>query len=399
MLIGLGPHLRRQDFTEGLSPMTFGNFVVRNALRNKKRTALTVLSIGFSLFLLIALNTILDLLINPPVPEESALRVAVRRSTSLADQMPIAYQQKIEAIPNVKLVMPLQWFGGYWREEKNFFANFATDPNKMWEMYPEYVASEETKAALKSERIGAVAGEKLMERYEWNVGDRITLTSPIFGVSPEFLIVGSFQNEEQEDVLYFRYDYLEELRGKPGEIGAFWVMAENADSVPAIIETIDATFRNSPAETKTETEKAFILGFTSMLGNVQMMIGSIAIVVIFTMLLVAASTMAMTIRERLREVAILKALGYPRQTILGLILGEAIFIAVLGGIVGCLGALALSSANMSAMTQGFIQAFNPSIATYAISIIVAIAIGLFSGIIPAFQASTLTITEAMRRLE
>jgi putative ABC transport system permease protein len=379
--------------------VTFGNFVVRNALRNKKRTALTVLSIGFSLFLLIALNTVLDILVNPPVAEDSALRIAVRRSTSLADQMPIAYQQKIEALPNVKLVMPLQWFGAYYREEKNFFANFAADPNKVWQMYPEHVVSEETKEKFKSERIAAVVGQQLMNRYKWEVGQRITLTSPIFGISPELLIVGSFQDDDRGDVLYFRYDYLEEMRGKPGEVGAYWVMADSAEAIPQIIDAIDATFRNSPAETKSETELAFMLGFTSMLGNVQMMIGSIAMVVVFTMLLVAASTMAMTIRERLREVAILKALGYPRPAILGLILGEAIFISVLGGVIGCAGALALSSADIGQMTRGFVPIFAPGVATYSVAIIVAVAIGLFSGLVPALQASTLTITDAMRRLE
>lgn len=379
--------------------MTLSHFVIKNALRNKRRTILTVLSTGFSLFLLIALWTFLDMLFNPPSSDDSAMRLAVRRSTSLADQMPIAYMQKIKGVPHIKAVMPLQWFGGYYKEPKNFFANLAVDPDKFWDMFSELKTTEATRRAFAAERTGAVVGEGLMKRYGWKVGDRVTLIGTIFPVDLEFKIVGTFDYELADYNFYFRFDYLNEALGDPGEAGSFWLKADRAENIPGIIDTVDAMFHNSAAETKTETEKSFVLGFVAMLGNVKVLVGYIAVVVIFTMLLVSASTMAMTIRERIREVAILKSIGYPSGTILGLILGESIFIALLGVGTGCLFAVGLSHANLYELTQGFIQIFKPTAQVYAMVLATGIGIGVFSGLVPALQASRLTITEAMRRLE
>lgn len=379
--------------------MNYRRFILKNALRNKRRTALTVLSIGFSLFLLIALWTFLDLLFNPPQTEQSALRLAVRRSTSLADQMPIAYMRKIERVPHAALVMPLQWFGGVYKEPKNFFANFAVDPGTFWAMFPELRATPEAKRAFAGERIAAVVGEDLMKRYGWKVGDRVTLIGTIFPVDLEFHIVGAYTYELQQNAFYFRYDYFNEALGNTGEIGAFWIKADRAESIPGIIDAVDTMFHNSSAETKTETEKSFVLGFVAMLGNVKLIVGAIAIVVVFTMLLVTATTMSMTIRERLREVAILKTLGFGRETILGLIIGEAVFIGLLGFVVGALLAFALSLSDVYAMTQGFIQFFRPPPSIYALAALTGTLIGALSGLIPALQASGMTITTAMRRLE
>lgn len=379
--------------------MTYSRLVLRNTLRNRRRTGLTVLSVAFSLFLLITLYTLLDTIMNPPEGDETELRLAVRRSTSLADAMPIAYEKKIVGVPGVELVLPLQWFGGYYIEPKNFFANFATDPARVFEMFSELNVSEETKAAMLADRRAAVAGVALMERYGWKVGDRITLKGTIFPVDLEFILVGSYTHETNQSNFYFRYDYLDEAMGGWGQIGSFWVRAASAGKVPEVAEAIDAIFRNTPAETKTETEKAFLLGFVSMLGNVQAIIGSVAMVIVFTMLLVASSTMAMTIRERLREIAILKSMGYPPHTVLGIILAEAVLISVLGGAVACLGAIALSFTDMYTLTMGFVERFNASPAMLAGTLAVGAAIGLAAGLFPALQASWMTISEALRRLE
>jgi putative ABC transport system permease protein len=372
--------------------------IIRNVFRNKRRTALTIVSIGFSLFLLIALLTFLDILTNPPAGEQSALRLAVRRSTSITEMVPISYEAKLMKVPHVVLVAPLQFAGGVYKDPKNFFANFATDSH-IWAMFPEFTLSDATKKAFASERIAAVAGEDLMRKFGWKVGDRITLTGTIFPIDLELKIVGTYRYQLGNDTLYFRYDYFNEALGRPDGVGAFWIKADRTESIPEIIDTVDGMFRNSAAETKTETEKAFVLNFVAMLGNVKMMVGSIATVVMFTMLLVAAGTMAMTIRERLREVAILKTLGYTPPLVLFLILGESISISLLGFAVGCLLAFALSHSDVYALTQGFIPVFLPPLRIYAAALAAGVGIGVFSGIAPAIQASRLTITEAMRRLE
>ena len=378
--------------------MNLRRLIIRNVFRNKRRTALTIVSIGFSLFLLIALLTFLDILTNPPAGEQSALRLAVRRSTSITEMVPISYEAKLMKVPHVVLVAPLQFAGGVYKDPKNFFANFATDSH-IWAMFPEFTLSDATKKAFASERIAAVAGEDLMRKFGWKVGDRITLTGTIFPIDLELKIVGTYRYQLGNDTLYFRYDYFNEALGRPDGVGAFWIKADRTESIPEIIDTVDGMFRNSAAETKTETEKAFVLNFVAMLGNVKMMVGSIATVVMFTMLLVAAGTMAMTIRERLREVAILKTLGYTPPLVLFLILGESISISLLGFAVGCLLAFALSHSDVYALTQGFIPVFLPPLRIYAAALAAGVGIGVFSGIAPAIQASRLTITEAMRRLE
>ncbi|MCX7048565.1 MAG: ABC transporter permease [Candidatus Sumerlaeota bacterium] len=379
--------------------MSFQRFIIKNVFRNKRRTALTVLSIGFSLFLLIALTTFLEILLGPPQTEASALRLITHRSTSIAEEMPLAYLDKIKRIPHVQCVAPLQWFNGAYKELKNQFANFATDPVAFWELRPEIKVSDETKRRFASERMGCVPAENLMKRFGWKVDDRITLKGTIYPVDLEFVIVGDYYDPNDRNSFFFRHDYLNEALGKRNAVGSYYLRVDKPESVPAVADAVDGMFRNSPAETKTETEKAFILGFVSMLGNIRVLVGSIASVVIFTMLLVAASTMAMAIRERTGEIAILKAIGYPRRVILFLILGEALFIAMLGFGVGLVLIRILRSMDLVGVTQGFIQNFSPSWAIYAMTLLVAAGIGVFSGIVPAWRASSQTITGAMRQME
>jgi putative ABC transport system permease protein len=360
---------------------------------------LTVLSISFSLFLVLFLRTVLNVLMNPVVGDEMALRLIVRRSTSLADDMPFAYMEKIKKLPDVQYVIPLQWANGIYRDPKNFFANFATDPNLIWDVVPENKVTPEARNAFIAEKKAAVVGADLMKRFHWNVGDTITLTGTIFPVDLEFNIVGVYTNPARQSDFYFRYDYLNESLGSLNKIGAFYVRAKNAAAVPRVAEQIDALFRNSPAETKTETEKAFVLGFVSMLGNIQVIIGSVGIVVLFTMLLVSVSTMSMAVRERLREVAILRAIGFPRNTLLFLIVGEACLIAALGTALGIGMAESLRFVDLNRATQGFIERFSPHWDDYLVTVAAGALLGLVSGFVPAWQAVHTNIVEAMRSIE
>ena len=379
--------------------MTFHRFILKNAFRNRRRTGLTVLSIGFSLFLLMALLTFLDTLLNPVIEDDSALRLLVTRATSIADILPISHLDKIRRVRGVEHVAPLQWFNGIYKDPDYQFANFATDPAEIFKIYTEQHLSAEARAAFVANRRGAVAGADLAERFGWKVGDKITLMGTVFPVDLDLEIAGIFTADLNENMLYFRWDYFDEALGKPGVSGAYTVKVTDAASVPLVVEAIDGMFRNSPAETKTTTEKAFVLGFISMLGNVKLIIASIAGVVVFTMLLVAVSTMAMTVRERMREVAILKAIGYSGRLVLSLVMAEAVFISALGATVGIGLGESLRLLDLDRITQGFIQKFDPGFSTYAAVVGAGILIGLISGFIPARQAAAMSITGAMRRME
>lgn len=378
--------------------MSFGRFIWRNAFRNKRRTGLTMLSIGFSLFLLMALLTFMDQLLNPVSEADSALRLIVSPATSLADLMPIAYRDRIRRVPHVEHVTTLQWFNGIYKDPDYQFANFATDPEEIFEVYVDQEIGAREKAAFIAERRGTVASTALANRFNWKVGDPITLKGTIFPVDLDLVLVGTFTDPLSQELLYFHYDYLNEAMDNLNLIGAFAVRGSSVDSIPGIAEAIDSQFRNSASETKTETEKAFVLGFVSMLGNIQGIIASIAGVVVFTMLLVAVSTMGMAVRERAREVAILKTIGYSRSAILALVVGEAVFIALVGAALGVTLGESLRMVDLNIMTQGFITRYSPDPATYAAVLGTGIGIGLISGFFPAWHSVNLTVTSAMRGL-
>jgi len=379
--------------------MTFRRFVWRNALRNKRRTALTMLSIAFSLFLLMVLLTFMEMLLNPVNDDDSALRLITSSATSLANMMPISYLDKIRRVPGVEHVAPLMWFNGIYKDPQYQFANFATDPKEIWEIYSEQSVSEKSKADFIANRTGTVVGADLAKRFGWEVGDKITLQGTIFPVDLDLTIVGIFTAEQGQNILYFQYDYLNEAMDNMNLIGAFTLKVADAASVPVVSETIDNMFRNSPAETKTETEKAFVLGFISMLGNIQVIIASVAGVVVFTMLLVSVSTMAMAVRERIRDVAILKAIGYRRNTVLFLVMAEALGISLTGVALGIGLGESLRLVDLDRITQGFIPRFSPEFSTYAAVLGAGLVIGLVSGFLPAWQAAKMTVTTAMRQME
>ncbi len=378
--------------------MTFTRFIVKSSFRNKRRSILTVLSIGFSLFLLIVLRSVLNTLLNPPALGKGDLRLITHGATALGDRLPISYRDTIRKIPHVKGIVPMQWVAGIYKEPKNFFPSFATDADEIWNVYPDFETDEQTKKGFRENKNGAVAQRSLMKKFGFQVGDLITLTTPQFGTDIPLKIVGSFDYAEDNKLLYMRWDYFDEVCGKQGICGTYVAIADAPEALPAVMKEVDTSFRNSAAPTTTETERAFRLSFVSMLGNVQMLLGSIIVVIVFTMLLVTASTMSMTIRERLREVAILKSMGYPRRTVLLLILGEAAFISLLGGAIACLFAFVLGNTDLEQFTQGFIRHFQIWPTSYLMAVAVGAMVGILSGLIPALRASAITITSAMRGL-
>lgn len=380
--------------------MNYGRFIVKNAFRNTRRTILTVLSTGFSLFLLIALRTFVVYLYDPPRSDNSKLRLCVNRSTSFTEQLPLAYLGKLEKVPHVVGVLPFQFFMGKIKDmPRRLFPSIAVDASRFWAMYPELKATEQAKQDFVKRKTACILGDILAEQYGYKVGDRITLVGTIYPVTLEFEVVGIYHSDYRSTTMFMHFDYLSDAMGGLGTVSTYWLMADKAESIAGVMETVDGMFRNSPAETRTTTEKAFVLGFMNMLGNVRMLMGSVSIVVIFTMLIVASSNMAMTIRERLREIAILKSIGYPRRLVLWLIMGEAVFLSLMAGGLGCLVGFAMGFTNPFKWSGGFMDHFAVSPQTYGLAIVAGIGIGVFSALLPAIQASRMTILEAFRRLD
>jgi putative ABC transport system permease protein len=382
--------------------MTISGFIVRNALRNKRRLTLTVLSVAVSLFLQTTILTALKLITEPPTTEEAALRIVTRHRVSLANVLPAKYQYRIERMPGVQYVSKFTYFGGIYKEEKlSNFAQFAVDADKIFKIFSEVKVDPLQEDAFIKEKTACIVGVKLMERFGWKLGDKITFFGTIWACDPELVIRGTYHGEGlDETTVFFHHDYFDELMGDRGLVGTFWIKAENAEVIPGLIERIDAAFRNSDRETKTETERAFQLGFISMMGNVKLFLGSISSVIVFTMLLVTASTMSMAIRERAREIAILKTVGFRGVHVFSLILAESCGLALAGGVIGCFGARILfSTLDVYKLSKGNIPMFPVTADVLAVGLFVAMMLGVISSLAPAYASIRTTVVDGLRELD
>jgi putative ABC transport system permease protein len=374
--------------------------MLKNVLRNKRRTFLTVSSIAVSLFLVATLQTVLTELQNPPETPDSALRLITRHQISLFNILPKSQRAEIAEIDGVDAVIGMMWFGGVYKEPSNFFANFATDTDQFFEIYPDLNISAEEKEAFKSDRTGAIVGDNLARRFGWRLGDKVFLKGSTFPVNAELTIRGIYNGgSDLGTTLYFQWDYFSELMNNAGFVGTYTIRARSAADIPRIADEVDQKFRNSSYPTKTETEKAFILGFVSLLGDIQLFITSIVSVVVFTIVLVAANTMAMSIRERVREIGVLKALGFRSSQVLGMLIGESVLLSLGGAILGSWGArIVFGSIDMVMLTAGFIQRFHVTSGTLLLCILIGLFVGIGSASIPAWRASQRPVVEALRRV-
>ncbi len=382
--------------------MTLTRFVSKNAFRNKRRSILTVLSIGFSLLLLTLMMTVWHAFYIDQGSPESALRLVTRHKVSLTFELPSYYREKIRAVPGVAAVVPISWFGGKYKDDKpeNFFAQFGTDPDEFFKVYTDLKMPADQISAWQHDRQGVIADKTLADKYGWKIGDRIVLVGVIYPVNLELNLRGIYTTEPDDQAVYFNTKYVEEaVPTFKGKAGTFGILANSSDDVGKISGAVDQMFHDSPQPTKTESEKAFQLGFVAMLGNVKAFILSICGAVVFTILLVSANTMAMSIRERTREVAVLKTLGFRRETILGLFVGEAVTLALVGGILGSLGAVGLAElAAHSNGGGGFFAAMKVTPGTMAVALSVSIFVGFISAIIPSYTASRVNIVEGLRHI-
>jgi putative ABC transport system permease protein len=379
--------------------MKYAKLVFKNILRNKLRTLLTLSSLVVSLFLIVTLGTIVTEF-DRNVDESNPLRLMSRHAVSLGFVMPMAHVERIRGVPGVKNAMPFNWFGGIYKDEKNFFANFAVDATRMRDIMTELKMPDEQWQAFINDKQGAIVGQKLVTLYGFTPGQRITLKSPIYNQSVEFIIRGVCTGGD-EKTLFFHHDYINELLPDwaKDQVSMVSIMANSADDVPRIAQAVDSVFANSDAPTKTETEKEFALSFQTMMGGVKTFMYAIMAAITFSVLLVMGNTMAMTVRERTKEVGTLKAIGFQRRTIAFLFLGEALIVACVGAAIGIGGAQLIYHSVPVGTYIPFFSQFIPTAQTLLAAFTLSVLVGLISVAYSAYRVSGLTIAEALRSTE
>ena len=379
--------------------MKFSKLIIKNILRNKRRTLLTISSLVVSLFLIITLATILTEFTRGS-EKSNPLRLVTRHAVSLGFTLPMAQQQRIATVPGVKAVIPFSWFGGIYKDEKNFFANFAVDAARLRDVMTEVDMSDAEWQSFINDRQGAIVGKKLVQLYGFTNGQRVTLRSPIYDRSVEFIVRGVYTGGD-EKTLFFHHEYVNELvpAWAKDQVSTFSILATSAADVPRISQAVDSLFINTDAPTKTESERDFAISFETMMGGVKQFMYGIMAAITFSLLLVMANTMAMTVRERTREVGMLKALGFQRGTIARLFVGEALVVTTLGALIGIGGAMLIfKSIDLSLYVPNF-QSFVPTPQTLLLAFIVSISVGIASVIYSAYRVSGMTIAEALRSTE
>lgn len=382
--------------------MTMGSFVVRNTFRNKRRSLLTMVSISFSLLLLTMMICIWRSFYIDQVAPEAARRLIIRDRVSLAFFLPAYYREKIRAVPGVNAVVPLTWFGGRYVDDRpeHFFAQMGTDPEEYLKVASDKIVPLDQLKAWQQDRAGALVDVTLANKYGWKIGDKITLQANIFPTDLNLTVRAIYHRDPPQNALYFNAQYLEEaVPWFKGQAGWYAAQIDSPENVATASKTIDEMFHNSPLQTKTESEKAFQLGFVASLGNIKAFILSICGAVVFAIMLVSANTMAMSVRSRTREVAVLKTLGFTKQRVLSVFVSEAVALALGGGLLGVLLAVPL----IAAVTHRFIGLGIPlnmrvNGITAAIALLVSLILGMVSGYLPAYKASRMNIVEALRHI-
>jgi putative ABC transport system permease protein len=378
--------------------MKFARLVLANLGRNKRRTILTVLSVALAFFLFATLRSVLTTLAKAgDVGSES--RLITTNATGLTFPVRQSQVARLQAMPGVKSVAWANWFGGIYDRPENFFAQFAIDAESYLGMYPELEMPADQRAAFLAERSAAIVGKGLMEKFGWKLGQNVTLKGTIFPGNWDFTIRAIYTptNPSIGNLnFYFHYDYLYEKSNREAQPGWFIIQLQNPEQAAELSKQVDDYFKNSQTPTKTETEKAFSASFVNMWGNVAFLMRAIGTAVFFAILFVAANTMMMAARERIGEIAVLKTIGFQDGTVFGIVIAESTVMTLLGGAVGLIGAKVLFGAATG--LQGFLPGFAVLPSTLLMGFAIALALGLVSGAIPAFQAARLSVVQALRKV-
>jgi putative ABC transport system permease protein len=384
--------------------MELVRLILRNVFRHKLRSALTIVGIAVAMLAFGVLRTLVETWYLR-VENSSENRLVTRNKTSLIYSLPLAYRTKILQTAGVNGIGYGTWYAGIYKDKKNFFPTLAISGTDYLGLYPEFVLSDSAKEAFGRERNAAVAGRRLAERFGWKIGDVIPLQGTIFPGNIDLVLRGIYKGARtnvDETVFFFRWDYLNEklkktLPDRADKVGWYVIRVKDADRAAEIAQEVDTLFQSSLAETITETEKAFQLGFVAMTDAIVGAVHIISIVVIGIILIVLANTMAMTARERSSEYAVLKTLGFRPWFLFLLISGESVAIAMLGGIAGA--ALSFPGARLfQAQLESFLRVFEITTSTVALIVGVSFLVGLLAALPPAMRVSRTGIAEGLRHL-
>ena len=378
--------------------------IIRNAFRHKLRSTLTIVGVAIAVIAFGLLRTLVGLWYLG-AERSSASRLVTRNAISLIFSMPISYKDRIRQVSGVTGVSFGNWFGGVYIDEKHFFANYAVDPESYLDLYTEFVLPPDQKVAFIRDRRGCIAGKQLADLYGWKLGDQITLRGTIFPGQWTFILRGIYKGAEkgtEERMLLFQWDYLNEtlrkiLPARADQAGFYIIGVKSPDIAAEVSIDVDKIFRNSLAETLTETEKAFQLSFVSMTESIMIAIRIVSYVVIVIIMVVAANTMAMTARERIVEYATMKTLGFGWFPIAATVFGESLLISGLGGVLGAV--LTFPAAHWIEIELAqFFPLFSVSPETIALEMAAALTVGVVAGIFPTWSAVTIRVAEGLRRI-
>jgi putative ABC transport system permease protein len=383
--------------------MKFSHLIFANLFRKKIRLALTIGSFAVALFLFAFLAVIKDAF-GRGADVAGADRLVIINRVSIIQPLPLSYRDKILRIPGVKAITHNNWFGGVYQEEKNFFPQFVIDIENQRQVIPELIVPDDQWANFVKDRQGAVVGASLAKRFGWKIGDHIPIKNALFGGPAiwDFNIDGIYHGkrpQDDESQFWFQWDYFEERMPQSfkGNAGWYVLKLDQPDDAPRVAKAIDDMFANSPYETKTETESAFAAGWVKQFGNIEFLILTIGAVVFFTLLLVTGNTMAISVRERTAELAVLKAIGFSDRSVLFFVLGEALLIALFGGLIGL--ALAIFAVPLIATAlNGLLPALILSYTILASGLVFALIVGAASGLLPGIGAMRMRVVDALRRV-
>ena len=380
--------------------------ILKNILRHKLRSILTVVGIGVAVMAFNLMSTVVSAW-NSGVAASAANRLVTVHKVSFIYPLPLSYRDRIAKIPGVKVVSYANWFSGIYIDKNQFFARLAVDPETIFEVYPEFVVTPEVREAMIKQRNGAVIGRKIAEQYHLKPGDIMTIEGDIYPGQWQMQVVGTYRGRDEtvdETQMLFNWNYLEEslkktAPGRAGQVGWYVIEIANPNERAIISQEIDDLFANSSAETKTQTEKEFQQSFVSMSGAILTAINVVSFVIIGIILLVLTNTMAMTARERLREYAVMKTLGFTAGHIFGLISGESLVISLLGASLGVLISFPITAGIHKNLPTGWFPIFNLEPGTVVLAALSAIMAGVVAAIFPLTKAVRTKIVDGLRQIE
>jgi putative ABC transport system permease protein len=384
--------------------MKYFRYVWKNVFRKKGRAFLTMASIVLVLILIVILTSLLSAMEGTTGTGKGASHIVVQHATGLANFMPLAYRQRIEQIPGVVAVAPEVWFGGIYKDERpeNFFGQLSTDPEVWGRIHDDFRLPEDQEKTWREQRDSFIAGKQLLEKYGWKIGDRIQLRGTYIPITLDLVLRGVYAGPDESNI-FFHNKYLENARTFfSDKTGIFFLRTQTPEQVPAVCDGINRMFENSDAPVKAMPEKQFQLQFMEMMGNIKLLVRSIALTVLFTVVLIVANSVAMSARERVTQIAVIRALGFRRGQVLALVLSEAMVLAVLGGLFGIAIGVPVVKGLVSVMSHTPVAPFAYNVKITAANMLnafgAAVAIGVLAGFVPAIRSARVSIVDGLRQV-